>query len=191
MPDVTGGDEDLDLSIAYRALERRRDDFVAKRERITDELAKLDAVLEALRELRDIEPELAAINGSHQAAPAAPEAGEQPAPAAPMAGEQPAPAAPGAGELPAPRPAERPMKGADRRIRIVELLLENPRRWFTASEVAGFTEPGKATPTQRNAVSEALRRLLRQGAVERDESVKPAKYRAIPAALREILLAHE
>jgi hypothetical protein len=49
---------------------------IPKRERITDELTKLDAVLDALRALSDIEPEPTAVNGSHQAAPAASGAGE-------------------------------------------------------------------------------------------------------------------
>lgn len=172
MPDVTGGDENLDLSIAYRALKQRRDDFLAQRERITAELDKLDAALEALRALSGIEQGPAAVNGRHQAAPAKRKR-------------------PGKGEEPEPRPAEQPAKETDRKTRVIELLLDNPQQWFSSTEVAGVTEPGKATAAQRNAVSETLRRLLRHGAVERDASVKPVKYRAVPSALREVLLAHE
>jgi hypothetical protein len=171
MPDVTGADTGLDLSTAYRALARRRDDVIAQRDRIADELAKLDAALEAMRALAEIAPEAAAANGQQTASPAS-----EVAPAT----------------APVTRPAKRPAPGtamsADRKTRVIEFLLEHPRTWFTSSDIAERTEEGPLSQTQRNAVSETLRRLLRRGCVDRDETAKPVRYKAISAALRELLL---
>jgi hypothetical protein len=171
MPDVTGDATDSDLSAAYRALERRREEVIAQRDRIAAELKKLDAALEALRALAENAPEPAAANGQESAVPA-PEATE----ATKTKGEA-------ASELVAET-----TKAADRKVRIIEFLLENPRQWFTSSEIALRTEDGEVSGSQRNAVSEALRRLLRRGAVQRDEKSRPVRYRAVPSVLRELLL---
>jgi hypothetical protein len=174
MSDVTGADSGPELSIAYRALERRRDEVIAQRDRMTDELERLDAVLEALRALADIAPEPAAANGQKAASPAS----DVTQAAAAMTGQI-------AG------PASQTAKAADRKARVIEFLLEHPRQWFTSAEIAARTEKGKLSATQRNAVSETLRRLLRRGCVDRDETSKPVRYRAISAALRELLLTQE
>ena len=155
MSDVTGAATDPDLSVAYRALERRREEVIAERDRINAELKKLDAALEALQALAENVP----------AAKARAKAPPEPAAGAP--------------------------KAADRKVRIIEFLLENPRQWFTSSEIALRTENGELTGTQRNAVSETLRRLLRRGAVQRDEKSRPVRYRAVSSALRELLLTAE
>jgi hypothetical protein len=171
MSDVTGAAIDPDLSAAYRALERRREEAIAQRDRIAAELNKLDAALEALQALAENTPEPAAANDQQAALPAAdvPEATKARAEAA--------------SELPAET-----AKSAGRKVRIIEFLLENPRQWFTSSEIALQTENGKLSETQRNAVSETLRRLLRRGAVQRDEKSRPVKYRAVSSVLRELLL---
>lgn len=167
MPDVPGAATDPDLSVAYRALERRRAEVIAHRDRIAAELMKLDAALKALQALA----EDAGPNGQEGTAflSEAPEAGEE-------------------AEAP-PSPVADATRAADRKGRVIEFLLENPRRWFTASELASLTEGGEVSATQRNAVSETLRRLLRRGAVHRDEESRPVRYRAVPSVLRELLLA--
>jgi hypothetical protein len=170
MPEVTGADPDLDLSAAYRALERRRDRFIGERERIASELIKLDAALDALRPLVGTAPEPEAVDRPGAEAFTAELTGRSAA---------------------ARMPPVRHPKGADRRVRIIELLLENSRQWLTATEIASLVEGGKTTAGQRNAVSEAMRRLLRHGDVERDETSRPVRYRAIPAALRELLLGYQ
>lgn len=175
MSDVTGADRGPDLSIAYRALERRRDEAIAQRDRITDELKKLDAVLEALRALAGIAPEPASANSQEAASPAS----------------EVAQAATTAMTKEASGPAPRTAKAADRKVRIIEFLLEHPRQWFTSAEIGGLTEEGGLSVSQRNAVSETLRRLLRRGCVERDETTRPVRYRAISPALREVLLAEQ
>lgn len=171
MSDVTGAAIDPDLSVAYRALERRREEVIVQRDRIAAELKKLDAALEALQALAENAPEPAATNGQEAAFPAA-EATEDTQARAEAA----------------PELAAETAKAADRKVRIIEFLLENPRQWLTSSEIALLTEGGKVSGTQRNAVSETLRRLLRRGAVQRDEKSRPARYRAVPSALRELLL---
>lgn len=174
MSDVTG-DTGSDLSTAYRALERRRDEIRAQRDRMADELAKLDVVLEALRALGDTAPESGATNGQEAAAPVT-----KAAPATAAVTRK------------AARPAPETAPSADRKTRVIEFLLEHPRTWFTSGDVAERTEEGMPlSQTQRNAVSETLRRLLRRGCVDRDETTKPVRYRAISAALRELLLADE
>jgi hypothetical protein len=174
MSDVIGADMDPGLSVAYRALERRREDVIVQRDRIADELKKLDVALEALRALAEDGPERAA-NGRGTTYPAAgsPEAAET------------TKARTGA----APKEAAQTARSPDRKVRIIEFLLENPRQWFTMSEIVALTEQANASAAQRNAVSEALRRLLRRGAVQRDETGRPVRYRAVSTVLRELLLA--
>ncbi len=171
MPDLTGADARIDLTNAYRALAQRREEADRERERITSQIAKLDAALEVLRDLVGTSADGAVTVGAGSAL-------------AELAGAgMPAPETGGAR-----KPSTRSAKAVDRRVRIIELLLENPKQWFTSHEVARITERPNPTSAQRNAVSEALRRLLQHGSVERDESTKPVRYRAIPSALREILL---
>jgi DNA-binding transcriptional ArsR family regulator len=174
MSDVTGAATDPDLSVAYRALERRREEVIAERDRINAELKKLDAALEALQALAENVPSAAETNGQEAGIPAA----------------EATPAAKARAKAP-PEPAAGAPKAADRKVRIIEFLLENPRQWFTSSEIALRTENGELTGTQRNAVSETLRRLLRRGAVQRDEKSRPVRYRAVSSALRELLLTAE
>lgn len=171
MPDMTGADARIDLTNAYRALAQRREEADVERERITSQIAKLDAALEVLRDLVGTSADGTVAAGAGSAF-------------AELAGaERPAPGTDG------PRKrSTHSAKAVDRRVRIIELLLENPKQWFTSNEIARITERPNPTSAQRNAVSEALRRLLQHGNVERDESTKPVRYRAIPAALREILL---
>ncbi len=172
MTDVTGVDPSVDLSNAYRALVRRRAEADLERERIASQIAKLDAALEVMGEL--VGPSAAgAVTVAARTEFAEVEGTE-------------GPGAQAAGPRVTPRHSA---KAVDRRVRIIELLLENPRQWFSSSEVAQITERPNPTSAQRNAVSEALRRLLQHGHVERDESSKPVRYRAIPSALRELLLA--
>jgi hypothetical protein len=171
MSDVTGAAQDPDLSAAYRALERRREEIIAQRDRIAAELNKLDAALEALQALAEKAPQPGAANGQ-QAAPAAAEAPEATKARAEAASE----------------PAGETARAAGRKVRIIEFLLENPRQWYTSSEIALHTEDGTLSESQRNAVSETLRRLLRRGAVARDDKSRPAKYRAVASVLRELLL---
>jgi outer membrane biosynthesis protein TonB len=215
--------KDPSLSVAYQALERRREEVIAARDRIAAELRKLDAALEALQTLAENAPEAAKADGQ-ESAPSAAEAVEASAKAAPKPAAASKPAAapkpaaaskpaaapkPAAASKPAaaPKPAaaSKPAaapnpaaeakpagesgRAADRKARVVEFLLENPRQWFTSSEIAVLTEGENISGTQRNAVSETLRRLLRRKAVQRDDKSRPVKYRAVPAALRELLLA--
>jgi hypothetical protein len=196
MSDVIGADMDPDLSVAYRALERRREEVIVQRDRIADELKRLDAVLEGLRALAKNTQERGASNDQEAAFPAAAPAGATkartetaPKPAAKPAPKPAAKPAPKPAPKPAAKPAAETVQGADRKARIIEFLLENPRQWFTASEIVNVTEGANPSATQRNAVSEALRRLLRRGGVQRDEKSRPVRYRAVPAVLREFLLA--
>lgn len=177
MSDVTGAAIDPDLSVAYRALERRREEVIAQRDRIAAELKKLDAAIEALQALAEDAPQPAAADGQQAALPAA-EATK--AAKVSQVAKARAEAAPG---LPAGT-----AKVADRKVRVIEFLLENPRQWFTSSEIALATEDGTVSETQRNAVSETMRRLLRRGAVQRDDESRPVRYRAISSILRELLL---
>jgi hypothetical protein len=178
---------DPSLSVAYRALERRREEVIAARDRISAELKKLDAALEALQTLADIAPDAKA--DGQEAPLAAAQAAGPPAKAArkpaggKAAGEK--PTAAGAAKAAAPEAR----RAADRKARVIEFLLENPRQWFTSSEIAVLTEGENISGTQRNAVSETLRRLLRREAVQRDDKSRPVRYRAVPAALRELLLS--
>ena len=217
MPDVV---TDPSLSVAYRALERRREEVIAARDRIAAELKKLDAALEALQTLAENVPEAAKADG-REAAPPAAEAAEAPTKVAPKPAARKSagarkPAAvrkPAGGRKPAaaPEPAASESaasesaasesaaseqaavagRAADRKARVIEVLLENPRQWFTSSEVALLTEGENISETQRNAVSETMRRLLRGGAVQRDGENRPIKYRAVSAALRELLLSRQ
>lgn len=177
MSDVIGAATDPDLSVAYRALERRREEIIVQRDRIAAELNKFDAALEALRALVENPPEPGAANGQEAAFRAA-EATK--ATEAAKANKARAGAA--------PEPAAETARTADRKVRVIEFLLENPRQWLTASEIAGLTEEGNLSGAQRNAVSETLRRLLRRGAVQRDDASRPVRYRAVPSVLRELLL---
>jgi hypothetical protein len=192
---------DPSLSVAYRALERRREEVIAARDRIAAELKKLDAALEALHSLADSAPEAAAPKAAKAAdsqetvLPAA-QAAEPPAKAAPKpaapkpAVAKPAAAKPAAEAKPAAaKPAAEAGRSADRKVRVIEFLLENPRQWFTSSEIALVTEGENISGTQRNAVSETLRRLLGRKAVQRDDKTRPVRYRAVSAALRELLLS--
>ena len=183
---------DPSLSVAYRALERRREEVIAARDRIAAELKKLDAALEALQTLAENVPEAARADGQKAAQPAA-EAAEAPSKAAakPAAAKPAVAAAPAAAAKPAAAaaPAAEAGRAADRKARVIEFLLENPRQWLTSSEIAVLTEGKNISGTQRNAVSETLRRLLRRGAVQRDDKSRPVKYRAVSAALRELLLS--
>jgi hypothetical protein len=172
MPDTIGADTDPDLSVAYRALERRRGEAIVQRDRISDQIKKLDAALGALQALAGNAPGPAAVNGQEAALPA-----PEPAQAANATAEA------------ASKPPTETAKASDRKTRVIEFLLENSRQWFTAADIASAIEHGSTSATQRNAVSETLRRLLRRKAVQRDDTGSPAKYRAVPAALREILLA--
>jgi len=174
MPDLDGADTATELSAAYGALERRREALIAQRDRILGELNRLDAALDALRALVDVRPEPATVNGQ-PAAPTAPEANQL--------------STVGTEDVPEPTPTQ--AKNVDRKVRVIELLLENPQQWFTIAEIANITEGGEVTATRRNAVSETLRRLMRQSGVERDQTSGPMSYRAIPTALREILLARQ
>ncbi len=174
MSDVIGADMDPDLSTAYQALERRREEVIVQRDRIAEELKKLDTVLDALRALAKDTHERAAANSQEAAFPAAEAA-----------------AATEPKTKTAPRRAAATARGTDRKARIIEFLLENSRQWFTASEIVTVTEGASPSATQRNAVSEALRRLLRRGGVQRDEKSRPVRYKAVPAVLREFLLAEQ
>jgi hypothetical protein len=169
MSEATGAAIDPDLSVAYRALERRREEVAAQRDRIEAELTKLDAALDALQALAENVPAPANANGRGAALPAA-DAAEPEA---------------------TPEPAAETAKATDRKGRVIEFLLENPRQWFTSSEITLLTEGGEISQTERNAVSETLRRLLRRGAVQRDEKSRPVRYRAVSSALREILLSSQ
>jgi hypothetical protein len=172
MSEATGAAIDPDLAVAYRALERRREAVVAQRDRIEAELTKLNAALEALQALAENAPEPAKANGQAAVLPAADAAGA----IKPKA---------------TPEPAAETAKATDRKGRVIEFLLENPRQWFTSSEITLLTEGGEVSGTERNAVSETLRRLLRRGAVQRDEKSRPVRYRAVSSALRELLLSSQ
>jgi DNA-binding transcriptional ArsR family regulator len=172
MSEATGAAVDPDLSVAYRALERRREEIAAQRDRIEAELTKLDAALEALQALAETPLERVKANGQAAALPAADAAGVTKPEAAPESAAETA-------------------KPADRKSRVMEFLLENPRQWFTSSEITLLTEGGEASGTERNAVSETLRRLLRRGAVQRDEKSRPVRYRAVSSVLRELLLSSQ
>ncbi len=170
MPNMPGIDASVALTNAYQVLVRRRQDAHAERERIAREIAKLDAAVEVLRDLVTTPIEDAALGGSAELAE--PEGTEV-----------------ATFEANGSRPLRtHSARAIDRRVRVIELLLENPSQWFSSSDVAKITERPIPTSAQRNAVSETLRRLLQHGKVERDDSIKPVRYRAIPAALRELLL---
>jgi hypothetical protein len=142
-------------------LEQRREQLAGERDRLTDEVAKLDAALEAIRSLAGSSPKQRAGTRVDVRAPSEPaEDPDSMPPACPPAA-----------------------KRADRRIRVIEFLLENSGQWFTAEEVASGTERRNPNAAQRNAVSETLRGLLTDGNVERDDTEKPPRYRAIPSAL--------
>jgi hypothetical protein len=220
---------DPSLAVAYRALERRREEVIAARDRIAAELNKLDSALEALQTLADSAPEAARADGQEAAVaaaktaetPAKLAAAVKPASAKPSAAAKPAtakagtaktraakpprtakagaakagtakaraakpPAAKGAA---APKPAAEAGRAADRKARVIEFLLENPREWLTSSEIAVLTEGENVSETQLHAVSETLRRLLRRGAVQRDGENRPVKYQAVSSVLRELLLS--
>lgn len=171
MRDGNGADTDSDLSVAYRALERRREEAIVERDRIADELKRLDAVLDALRALAGNVPGQAAVNDKEPALPAS-----QPAESA------------NAGTEAAPKLAAETATSATRMTRVIEFLLENPKEWFTVADIAAVTEQSNPSADPQNAVSKTVLRLLRHEAVQREDG-RPARYRAVPRVLRELLMA--
>jgi hypothetical protein len=214
---------DPSLAVAYRALERRREEVIAARDRIAAELNKIDSALDALQTLAENVPEAAKADGQEAAVaaetakaveaaakPAAVTAGAAKARTAKPAGAKARTAKPTAAKAraakptaakaraakpaaakaaAAPKPAAEAGRATDRKARVIEFLLENPQEWLTSSEIAVLTEGENVSETQRNAVSETLRRLLRRGAVQRDGENRPVKYQAVSPALRELLLS--
>jgi hypothetical protein len=158
---------------AHDALLRGRSQILAQREALDTQLARMEAAIEALRELVGTAPEPAA----------APE---------PTASSQDDVAADGTqASSPAPpaRGVVQALKPVNRKVRIREIMLEAPDDWFTAADIAPRIEHGDRSEIRRTATYEMMRRMAKQGELEVDNSSRPTKFRGRAAAIRERLLA--
>jgi hypothetical protein len=173
MDNVNRDETDKELVAAYQTLARKRDSLLSQRENIDDEINRLDTALNALIELVDLEHQALLVDGRPENEHAADDSVPSPPPVA---------------QSEADGRKEPRKRDISRRIRMIEVLLERPDEWLTVAEVADLTEGQKSTMPQRNAISEALRRLLRQQDIERDGSQRPVRYKAIPASLRSRLV---
>lgn len=178
MSDAIFNDLDRELSSAHELLTRRRALLAAQRDALDEELGRVDAAINAMRAVVERSQSITADGGGPAAETMVPMDGAIGSPARGSAS---------AGTQKSERRTSK--KESSRRIRIIEVLLENAENWLTVAEIADLTEGGRPTAAQKNAISEALRRMYRQGDVERDNTNKAARYKAIPAALRERLLS--
>lgn len=151
---------------AYDTLLRSQSQILAQRNALDTQLARIGAAIDALRELIGASPE-------PPAAPAVDKANDD------TKGSMPGQSAGHAAETAMP---------VNRKIRIREITLESPDEWFTAAEMAQRVENREPSETRRTATYEMMRRMAKQGELELDNSAKPTRFRARPAAIRERLL---
>lgn len=156
---------------AYDTLLRSQSQLLAQRNALDTQLAALDtqlarmgAAIDALRELIGTSPEPPALDKASDE-----------------------PAGPVPGQL--AESADQAAKPVNRKTRIREITLEAPDEWFTAADMAQRIENRDPSETRRTATYEMMRRMAKQGELELDNSAKPTKFRARPAAIREHLLA--
>lgn len=160
---------------ARDALLRSRSQLLAQRDALNAQLVKVESAIEALRELVGTSPE----------SPASPES-------AGLVQTDAAEDDDGALEpaMPAVEAAQM-AKPLNRKARVREIMLESPDDWFTAAEMALRVEGQVPSETRRTAMYEMMRRMAKQGELERDNSAKPTRFRAQTATIRERLLLGE
>jgi hypothetical protein len=148
-----------EVSGAYEALLRRKSALLAQRDDLDKQLGQIDNALNALQDV------VASIGREGIDHPAA-ENGAQPVKAKPGSTGQP----------------------ASRRARIRTLMLERSDEWLRAGEIAYLIEGSEPTEAQKNAAYELLRRMAKQGELDRDDRTRPTRYRAKPKVIRQHLV---
>jgi hypothetical protein len=170
---------------AHDALLRGRSQILAQRDALDTQLARMEAAIEALRELVGTAPETAAA-----AEPAAvPETAAVPEMTASSQDDVAADGTQASRPAPPARGVVQTLKPVNRKARIREIMLEAPDDWFTAADVAPRIEHGDPSETRRTATYEMMRRMAKQGELEVDTSSRPTRFRGRAAAIRERLLA--
>jgi hypothetical protein len=176
---------------AHDALLRGRSQILAQRDALDTQLARMEAAIAALRELVGAAPEPAA-SPRPAAAPepaAAPKPTAAPEPTASSQNGVPAATTKASSPAPPVRRVVQTLKPVNRKARIREIMLEAPDDWFTAADMAPRVEHGDPSEMRRTATYEMMRRMAKQGELERDNSSRPTRFRARAAAIRERLLA--
>jgi hypothetical protein len=164
---------------AHDALLRGRSQILAQRDALDTQLARMEAAIEALRELVGTAPETAA----------APEPAGVPEPTASSQDDVAADGTQASSPAPPARGGVETLKPVNRKARIREIMLEAPDDWFTAADMAPRLEHGDPSETRRTATYEMMRRMAKQGELEVDMSSRPTRFRGRAAAIRERLLA--
>lgn len=164
---------------AHDALLRGRSQILAQRDALDTQLARMEAAISALRELVGTAPEPAA-SPQPVAAPEPTASSQNGVPAATTKAASPAPPA---------RRVVPTLQPVNRKARIREIMLEAPDDWFTAADMAPRIEHGDPSEMRRTATYEMMRRMAKQGELERDNSSRPTRFRARAATIRERLLA--
>lgn len=152
-----------EVSGAYEALLRRKSALQAQRDDLDNQLNQIDNALNALQDV------VASIGRDGTDRPAE-KNGAQPVNAKPR------------------KPSKSPGQPASRRARIRTLMLERSNEWLKAGEIAYLIEGTEPTEAQKNAAYELLRRMAKQGELERDDRTRPTRYRAKSKVLRQHLV---
>lgn len=152
-----------EVSGAYEALLRRKSVLQAQRDDLDKQLSQIDNALNALQDV------VASIGEDGTDHPA--EKGD----AQPVNAK-------------VDKPSKSNGQPTSRRARIRALMLERSKEWLKAGEVAYLIEGREPTEAQKNAAYELLRRMAKQGELERDDSTRPTRYRGKSNVLRQHLV---
>lgn len=152
-----------EVSGAYEALLRRKSALQAQRDDLDKQLNQIDNALNALQDV------VASIGKDGTDHPAEKD-DAHPADAKPD------------------KPSKSTGQSTSRRARIRALMLERSNEWLKAGEIAYLIEGTEPTEAQKNAAYELLRRMAKQGELERDDSTRPTRYRGKPKVLRQHLV---
>jgi hypothetical protein len=148
-----------EVSGAYEALLRRKAVLQEQRDDLDRQLSQIDNALNALQDV------VASIGTGDTRRPA--EKNDAP---------------------PANAKVDKPSKPTSRRARIRALMLERSNEWLKAGEIAYLIEGTEPTEAQKNAAYELLRRMAKQGELERDDTTRPTRYRGKSKVLRQHLV---
>lgn len=151
-----------DVTGAYEALLRRKSALQAQRDDLDKQLSQIDNALTALQ---DVVASLGDDDTDHPAEKDAQPVNEE-----------------------VDKPGKSTGQPTSRRARIRALMLERSKEWLKAGEVAYLIEGKEPTEAQKNAAYELLRRMAKQGELERDDSTRPTRYRGKSSVLRQHLV---
>lgn len=164
---------------AHDGLLRSRSQILAQRDALNTQLARIDAAIEALRDIISTAPEpLVSPKPPPSSGPTISPQADITTDEAMTSGTE--PGSDGLGQA---------AKPITRKARIREITLESPDVWFTAAEMATRIEHRVPSEARRTATYEMMRRMTKQGELELDSSARPTRFRARPQAIRERLLA--